>query len=49
MKRLYTLIVLLGLVMGAMLTGCDNGSKTDTTPTASTNAQTAPSTTTTNK
>lgn len=39
MKRTYTLIVLLGLVVGALLTGCSNDS---TAPTASsTNAPAA--------
>ena len=28
MKRIYTLIVLLGIVMGAVLTGCNSGSET---------------------
>jgi len=38
MKRTYTLIVLMGLVvMGAMLTGC-NKEETTPTPPASTNA-----------
>ncbi|MEI6780145.1 MAG: hypothetical protein WCQ21_04420 [Verrucomicrobiota bacterium] len=27
MKRIYTLIVLLGIVMGAVLTGCNQGSE----------------------
>jgi hypothetical protein len=29
MKRISTLIVLIGLVMGAVLTGCDSGNKPD--------------------
>jgi hypothetical protein len=36
MKRIYTLIVLLGIVMGAVLTGCNSGS--DTSKPADTNA-----------
>ena len=35
MKRIYTLIVLMGLVMGALVTGCN---KEETAPPASTNA-----------
>ena len=38
MKRIYTLIVLMGLVMGALVTGCN---KEETAPPASTNAQPA--------
>ena len=30
MKRIYTLIVLLGIVMSAVLTGCNQGSETST-------------------
>ena len=45
MKRIYTLIVLLGIVMGAVLTGCNQGSQT-TPPPADTNA---PMQTSTNK
>ena len=36
MKRIFTLIVLLGIVMGAVLTGCNQGS--DTSKPADTNA-----------
>ena len=36
MKRIYTLIVLLGIVMGTVLTGCNQGSETP--PAANTNA-----------
>jgi hypothetical protein len=43
MKRIYTLIVLLGIVMGAVLTGCNQGSETPKP--ADTNAPTAASTT----
>jgi hypothetical protein len=42
MKRIYTLIVLLGIVMGAVLTGCNEGSQTSTP--ADTNAPPAAST-----
>jgi len=28
MKRIFTLIVLLGIVMGAVLTGCNSGDQT---------------------
>jgi hypothetical protein len=41
MKRIYTLIVLLGLVMGAVLTGCNQG-PTENKPEAGTNAPTPP-------
>jgi hypothetical protein len=42
MKRIFALIVLLGVVMSAVLTGCGNG---DTTPKtdSTTNAPAAPS------
>jgi hypothetical protein len=42
MKRIFAFIVLLGVVMSAVLTGCGNG---DTTPKtdSSTNAPAAPS------
>ena len=36
MKRIYTLIILLGIVMGAVLTGCNQG--TETSKPADTNA-----------
>lgn len=42
MKRIFTLIVLLGIVMGAALTGCEQ--KSETTPPAGTNAPAAPET-----
>jgi hypothetical protein len=42
MKRIYTLIVLLGIVMGAVLTGCNQAS--DTSKPADTNAPPAAST-----
>jgi hypothetical protein len=45
MKRISTLIVLIGLVMGAVLTGCDSGSKTETKTETKTDSTT---TTTTN-
>ena len=32
MKRFYTIIVLLGIVMSAVLTGCDQGSQTPAAP-----------------
>ena len=32
MKRTFTLIVLLGIVMGAVLTGCNQGSQTPKAP-----------------
>jgi hypothetical protein len=32
MKRIFTLIVLLGVVMGAVLTGCDKGTSPPATP-----------------
>jgi len=41
MKRLSTLIVLLGLTIGALLTGCSQSSDTGTT-TTDTNAPAAP-------
>jgi hypothetical protein len=44
MKRIYTLIVLLGIVMGAVLTGCNQGSETPK-PAADTNAPPPASTT----
>jgi len=47
MKRTYTLIVLLGLVMGALLTGC-NENKTEPTPGGATNATVPAPTTATN-
>ena len=40
MKRTYTLIVLLGLVVGALLTGCSNDTATPGAPSA-TNAPAA--------
>ncbi len=45
MKRIFTLIVMLGIVMGAVLTGCNQGS--DTSKPADTNA--APAMPSTNK
>ncbi|SPE54599.1 hypothetical protein SBV1_190074 [Verrucomicrobia bacterium] len=42
MKRIFTLIVLLGLVVGALVTGCNSGS--DTSTPANTNAPSTPST-----
>ena len=42
MKRIFTLIVLLGIVMGAVLTGCNQGAETPAP--ADTNAPTATST-----
>jgi hypothetical protein len=42
MKRIYTLIVLLGIVMGAVLTGCNQG--TDASKPVDTNAPPAAST-----
>ena len=47
MKRIYTLIVLLGIVMGAALTGCEQ-KPADNTP-AGTNAPAASETPSTNK
>ncbi len=44
MKRIYTLIVLLGIVMGAVLTGCNSGENASTPP-----ATNAPSQVSTNK
>jgi hypothetical protein len=44
MKRIYTLIVLLGLAMGTLLTGCNKESDTSTPP-ASTNPPTSGGTT----
>jgi len=38
MKRLYTLIVLVGLAMATMLTGCSQGDQTSAPATPSTNA-----------
>jgi hypothetical protein len=32
MKRIFTLVVLLGLVMGAVLTGCDKGADSSKVP-----------------
>jgi hypothetical protein len=40
MKRIFALIVLLGIVMGAVLTGCEKPATT--TGTADTNAPAAP-------
>jgi len=37
MKRTYTLIVLLGFVIGTMLTGCSKSEETTSTDTGSTN------------
>jgi hypothetical protein len=42
MKRIFTLIVLLGIVMGAVLTGCDKGTPPPATPDTNA-APTAPS------
>jgi len=42
MKRIYSLIVLLGIVMSAVLTGCNEGTNTSTP--ADTNAPPAAST-----
>jgi hypothetical protein len=48
MKRIFTLIMLLGFVMGAVLTGCNQGDKTQTP--ADTNAvPAAPAAPSTNK
>jgi hypothetical protein len=48
MKRIFTLIVLLGIVMGAVLTGCNSGDTTSKP--ADTNAvPAAPSMPSTNK
>jgi len=47
MKRIFTLIVLLGIVMGAVLTGCEPKQETNTTATG-TNAPT-PTEASTNK
>ena len=46
MKRTYTLFVLLGIVVGSLLTGCDSGNKPEgnAQPT-STNAPAAPAAT----
>lgn len=42
MKRTYTLIVLFGLVIGTMLTGCSKSTEADTAPaTDATNAPAA--------
>ncbi len=47
MKRTYTLIALLGILVGTLLTGCDSGSKAPDAS-ASTNAP-APAAASTNK
>jgi hypothetical protein len=47
MKRIFTLIVLLGIVMGAVLTGCEKPA--DTNPAPGTNAPSAPEMPSTNK
>jgi len=47
MKRIYTLIVLLGIVISAVLTGCEQ-KPTETTP-PDTNAPAAPAMPSTNK
>ena len=44
MKRTYTLFVLLGIVVGSLLTGCDSKPE-GTTPPASTNSAPAPAAT----
>ena len=48
MKRIYILIVLLGIVMSAVLTGCNESSQT-TAPTDTNAAPAAPAAPSTNK
>ena len=48
MKRIYTLIVLLGIVMGTVLTGCNESTQTPP-PTDTNAAPAAPAAPSTNK